>query len=389
MVASVGRIVKYVFAASVLLLTTSCLPQQPNIKLGVVLPLTGTFAIYGQQALKGAQLAIDQINANGGVLDRQLELIIRDNQTDPAKTVKYSRELVQQSQVFALFGPVSSAARYAMAEVAETFQTPLFYGIDYEGQHFNRYLFCYSAIPEHYIEPIVPYLIDNVGKDFYIFGYDYIWPHRMAESIVNSVNEHQGSVVDIEFTPFGVKDFTSVFERIKTSGAETLMLILPGVDGFTFLSQLKSFNFGRPLQIVAFAADETYLSNLGDDALEGVLTALHFFSQNDEPVLQKFVNDYKNYHGSESVVTYSSKAHYDLIYLLKAAIEKAGSVDKEVVINQLPGLTLYERELAIKLRDDHHFELPMYLGQFTRGKLNVIEQLGTIKPEDQRPVGNE
>ncbi|NRB67149.1 MAG: substrate-binding protein [Vibrio sp.] len=385
MLVSIWSIVKHVFVVSVLMLTASCLPRQPNIKLGVILPLTGTFAVYGQQALKGVQLAVDQINADGGVLNRQIELIIRDNQTDPAKTVKYSRELVQQHDVFALFGPVSSAARYAMAEVAETFQTPLFYGIDYEGHHFNRYLICYSAIPEHYIEPIVPYLIDNVGKSFYIFGYDYIWPHRMADSIAESVKLNQGTVTDIEFTPFGVKDYTSVFEHIKNSGAETLMLILPGVDGFTFLSQMTSFDFGRPIQIVAFAADETYLSNLDNEDLEGVLTALHFFSQNDEPVLQKFVNDYKTFHGSESVVTYSSKSHYDLIYLLKAAIEKSGSVDKEAVINQLPGLTLYERELAIKLRHDHHFELPMYLGQFSQGQLKVVKRLGIIKPEDQRP----
>ncbi|USD34421.1 MULTISPECIES: substrate-binding protein [Vibrio] len=389
MVIRIRHKIKLVSTALILLFTVSCLPQQPNIKLGVVLPLTGSFSIYGQQALKGAQLAVDQINAQGGVLNRQLELVIRDNQTDPAKTVKYSRELVQQNQVFALFGPVSSAARYAMAEVAETFYTPLFYGIDYEGRHYSRYLICYSTIPEHYIEPIVPYLIENIGKNFYIFGYDYIWPHRMAKSIVKSVSTHQGNVTDIEFTPFGIKDFTPVFERIKESGAETLMLILPGADGFTFLSQMKSFDFGRDVQVVAFAADETYLSNLDNDSLEGILTALHFFSSNDDPILQKFVNDYKAHHGTESVVTYSSKAHYDLIYLLQAAIEQAGVVDKEAVINQLPGLTLYEKDLAIKLRDDHHFELPMYLGQFAAGQLNVIERLGIIKPEDQRSVGNE
>lgn len=77
----------------------SCSKPQPPIKIGAVLPLSGTFSIYGQRAIKGAQLAVEQINAHGGVLGRSIELVIKDNETDPAKTVKYSRELVLNEDV--------------------------------------------------------------------------------------------------------------------------------------------------------------------------------------------------------------------------------------------------------------------------------------------------
>lgn len=87
------------------ILTTSCSPEKSAIKIGAVLPLTGTFAIYGQQALKGAQLAVDEINSSGGILGHKLEIIVRDNETNPAKTVSYSRELIQQEHVFSLMGP--------------------------------------------------------------------------------------------------------------------------------------------------------------------------------------------------------------------------------------------------------------------------------------------
>lgn len=332
----------------------------------------------------GAQLAVEEINKAGGVLGSDLELVVRDNQTNPAKSVKFSRELIQRYQVFALLGPVSSASRYAITEVAEEFKTPLFYGIDYEGRHFNRYLICYSTIPEHYIEPIIPYLIDNVGDSFYIFGYDYIWPHRMSERIIETVQQHNGTVTNTEFTAFGVRDFSPVFERIKQSGANSLMLILPGGDGFTFLSQMKSFDFERDIQIVAFAADETYLSNLDSASLEGVLTALHFFNSLDTTGAKAFVSNYQKQFGDEAVATYSSKAHYDLIYLLAASLEEVGEVDREKLLDALPNTTLYRGDSMLKVRADHHFDLPMYLAKFTNGQLRVIKNLGTISPRNQR-----
>ncbi|ELP5727443.1 substrate-binding protein [Vibrio vulnificus] len=367
----------------------SCSETQPPIKIGVVLPLTGTFSVYGEQAVKGAQLAVEQINAKGGVLGRQLELVIRDNETDPAKTVKYSRELILNEDVFALLGPVSSSSRYAMSDIATELRTPMFYGIDYEGRHYSPYLICYSTIPEHYIAPIVPYLAENVGSSFYIFGYDYIWPHRMSQRIVEEVEKVSGEISGIEFTAFGVKDYTPILQHIKTSGAKVLMLILPGSDGFNFLNQMKTFEFEREIQVVAFAADETYLSNVDPDSLQGVMTALHFFSSLDSNVAREFVQNYQRFHGSDAVVTYSSKAHYDLIYLMKEALEKSGRVDREQLLINLPGTTLYSGGDAVRLRDDHHFDLPMFLAQFQGDGLKVIKKLGVIKPEDQRSPANE
>lgn len=385
----IKNIVLPCLVSCIALLNTSCSSEQDTIKIGAVLPLSGTFAVYGQQALKGAQLAVEEINNSGGVLGHRLELLVRDNETNPAKTVTLTKELVQQEHVFSLMGPVSSASRYAMTEVAENFKTPMFYGIDYEGRHFSRYLICYSTIPEHYIEPVVPYLIENVGDKFYVFGYDYIWPHRMSERIIEAVDNHKGFVTNTEFTGFGTSDYSPVFQRIADSSADTLMLILPGADGFNFLGQMKEFDFGRKVSVVAFAADETYLTHLDPDSLDGVLTALHFFQDIQNAASDSFVSHYQQFHGKESEVTYSSKAHYDLVYLLVAAINKAGSKDKEAVIDALPGLELYKGKTKIRLREDHHFDLPMYLAQYSGQELKVIQSFGSISPDDQRLLGND
>lgn len=374
------------FCISTIFILSCSSPKSP-IKVGVVLPLSGPFQIYGEYGLNGARLAVEEINSEGGVLGgHPIELVIRDNATSPAKSVQFSRELIQIEDVFALMGPVSSAARYAMSEVATEYKIPQLYGIDYEGGHYSRYLVCYSTIPEHYVNPLIPYLMQHVGNAFYIFGYDYIWPHQMSERIIQEVNREGGVITGVEFTPFGVQDFTPVLERIKQSGANSLMLVLPGADGFAFLNQMSKFSFDREIKTVAFAADETYLSAVQPQALNGVLTALHFVSSWESPSFKVFVNSYKDRYGETVPATYSSKSHYDLIYLLKSAIEKNGSLDREEVIDQLSGLSLYTGKEKVRLREDHHFDLPMYLAEFENNSLSVIQPLGAIYPADQRKV---
>lgn len=377
------------FRAFLLLLVApflfSCSAPKAPVKIGVVLPQTGTFKIYGELGINGATLAVEEINRAGGVLGgHPLELLVRDNKTSPAESVSLSRQLIQIDDVFALMGPVSSAARYAMQEVATQYRVPQLYGIDYEGQHFSRYLICYSTIPEHYITPVVPYLIARNSTRFYVFGYDYIWPHKMTEHIRREVQAQGGTIADVEFTPFGVQDYSATFARIKASGATNLMLILPGQDGFNFLNQMSRYDFGRPITTVAFAADENYLTAVEPQALEGVLTALHFFSSKRTQAFDSFVSSYRARFGQNATPTYSSKAHYDLVYLLKAAIEKAGKLDREAVTDALQDLSLYQGESEVHLRADHHFDLPMYLARFQNGGVEVVKDLGRIAPHDQR-----
>lgn len=366
-------------------LLLSCGTSKSPIKIGVVLPQSGTFQIYGELGINGATLAMEEINRNGGVLGgHPLELLVRDNKTSPAESVSLSRQLIQIDDVFALMGPVSSAARYAMQEVAAQYRVPQLYGIDYEGQHFSRYLICYSTIPEHYINPVVPYLMAADSTRFYIFGYDYIWPHRMTEHIRREVQTRGGTIAGVEYTPFGVQDYSATFERIKQSGATSLMLILPGLDGFNFLNQMSRYDFGRQITTVAFAADENYLTAVEPQALEGVLTALHFFSSKHTDAFDTFVTSYRKRFGPDATPTYSSKAHYDLVYLLKAAIEKAGKLDREAVTEALQGISLYQGDSEVYLRADHHFDLPMYLGRFQNASIEIVRDLGRISPHDQR-----
>ena len=375
------RVLLILAACSIL----SCEGTKEPIRLGVVLPLTADFRVYGEQGVLGAQLAVAEINAKGGVLDgRLLELVIRDNKTRPAESVRLSRELIQIDDVFALLGPVSSIARDAMLEVSETYRVPMFYGLEYEGGRYSRYLFTYSAIPDQSIAPLIPYLTKHIGNQFYIYGYDYVWPHKVTDAIRSSVTQAGGKIRGIEFTPFGVQNYSEVFKRIERSEAQNLILLLPGQDGFRFLTQLADYPFQKPIKVTAIAADESYIAAVPGNRLDGVLTIQHFFSNHQSEQTDPFVRNFVQNHRSGKQPGYTAKAHYDLIYLLAAAIEKAGEADRERVIDLLPGISRYEGEEQVTIRDDHHLNLPMYLGEFQSGELNVIHRFGVIEPQDQR-----
>ncbi len=367
------------------LLLTGC-DRQDNtpVKIGVVLPLSGDYSIYGHAAKQGAQLAVEEINKAGGVLNgRLVELIVRDNKTESELSVSYARELISAEKVLALMGPVSSTAREAMLTVSEQFEVPLLYGIDYEGGHFSPWLVSYSAIPAHSIDPVVPLLSKESGKRFYIFGYDYIWPHKMAAAIERAVAAAGGEVVGKEFTSFGRPDFSDVIRRIQAAKTDNLMLILPGSDGFAFLRQAYTMGVSSSYQTLAFAADENYLFALRNDELEGIYTVLHFFSDTSEPRARAFSGAFARRY-PEDVATYAAKSHYDLVHLFAKAITETGSEDRSAIVSAMETMTLPAGNGQIQMRADHHFDLPMYLARFERGGLWIKKSLGMIRPPDQR-----
>jgi len=169
--------------------------KKPPIRIGVVLPLSGDEELFGSQGLQGARMAVAEVNASGGVLGgRNFELVIEDEKTDLKTAIEKTEKVILQDKVIAVMGPTSSAHRDAMVEVVTRHKTPLLYGVDYEGGACYRYLFCYSPIPDHYVKPLIPYLMEDYGKTFYLLGADYVWPIKMSEAIRVAVVQLGGRV---------------------------------------------------------------------------------------------------------------------------------------------------------------------------------------------------
>jgi len=362
----------------------SAAEKKEPIKIGIALPLSGGLELFGQQGIQGARMAVSEINAAGGVLGgRMFELIIEDNKTDPKTAVEKANKLIMKDKVHAVLGPITSANRDAMTPVMAKLKTPLLYATDYEGGVCNRYVFCYSAVPDHYIKPFIPHLMKNYGDSFYLFGADYVWPHKMNEAIKAAIVENKGKVVAEEYTPFGVKDFATTIQKIGASGAKVLILTLPGADGQTFVKQFGEFGMKDKVKIAFMGFNDNYMSGLTGQQAEGVITCNHFIQSLDRPEAKDFVARQHKMFGDKAIVSFYADSHYGLVMLFKQAIEKAKSDNKEKIIDAMPGLSVTAGNGKVTMHEDHHMTLNMLIAEVTGGQLKMKEYIGPIRAVSQ------
>jgi ABC-type branched-subunit amino acid transport system substrate-binding protein len=355
-----------------------------TIKIGVVLPLSGGLELFGQQGIQGAKMAVAEINAAGGVLGgKKFELIIEDNKTDPKTAVEKTKKLILRDKVHAILGPITSANRDAMTPIVTKLKTPLLYATDYEGGVCNRYVFCYSAIPDHYIKPFIPFLVKNYGNTFYLFGSDYVWPHKMNAAIKKAIAANKGKVLAEEYTPFGVKDFATTIQKIKKSGAKVVILTVPGADGQTFVKQFGEFGLKDDVKIAFMGFNDNYMAGLTGEQAEGIVTCNHFIQSLDRPESKDFVARQHKMFGDDAIVSFYADSHYGIIMLFKEAIEKANSDDKEKIIDAMPGLSVVAGNGTVSLHEDHHMTLNMLIAEVKDGKLQLKRYIGPIRAANQ------
>jgi branched-chain amino acid transport system substrate-binding protein/urea transport system substrate-binding protein len=355
------------------------------IRLGVLQPLSGGLEVLGQQGVQGVQLAVEEANEAGGVLDgRQLELVIADDRTDPKTAVERTTELIQRDQVTAICGPVTSANRDAIQPTVERYRTPLLYATDYEGGVCSRYMTCYSALPEHWVEPFIPFLQQSYGSSYYLFGSDYVWPQKMNEAIRRVVGEVGGEVVGEEYTPFGVKDFTATVRKIIGSGAEVVVITVVGADAITFVKQFVAAGGKTDATIAFFGYSENYLSGFSQEESEGILCPANFIATLDKPEAKAFVAKVKSRFGSDAVVSNTVDAHYNLTRFFIEGIRRAGSDDKEAISEAIVGQTLLSGNGEVHLRPvDRHVDLNVLIAETTGGELVLRQDVGRVEAPSQ------
>jgi branched-chain amino acid transport system substrate-binding protein/urea transport system substrate-binding protein len=356
-----------------------------RIRLGVLQPLSGGLEVLGQQGVQGVQLAIEEANEAGGVLDgRQIELVIADSRTDPKTAVERTTELIQRDQVTAICGPVTSANRDAIEPTIERYQTPLLYATDYEGGVCSRYMTCYSALPEHWVEPFIPFLQERYGSSYYLFGSDYIWPQKMNEAIRRVVGEVGGEVVGEEYTPFGVKDFTATVRKIIGSGAEVVVITVVGADAITFVKQFVAAGGKADSTIAFFGYSENYLSGFSEEESEGILCPANFIATLDKPEAKDFVAKVKGRFGDEAVVSNTVDAHYNLTRFFIEGIRRAGSDDKDAITEAMVDQSLLSGNGEVYLRpQDRHVDLNVLIAETTGGELVLKQEIGRVEAPSQ------
>ena len=310
-----------------------------TIKVGVLHSLSGTMSISETAVKDATLLAIEEINAAGGVLGKQLEPVIEDGASDWPTFAEKARKLIQSDEVVVVFGGWTSASRKAMLPVFESNNGLLFYPVQYEGLETSPNIFYTGATTNQQIVPAVEYLLEQGNTKFYLLGSDYVFP-RTSNLIINKQLTAAGlEAVGEEYTPLGHTEYSTVIAKIKSADPDVVFNTLNGDSNVAFFKQLKDAGITpEDLTTVSVSVAEEEITGIGADNMMGHLVAWNYFQTTDTPENTKFVAAFKAKYGENRVTDDPIEAGYFGTYIWAKAVEKAGSTDVAAVKEAAKGL---------------------------------------------------
>ena len=189
--------------------------KDDKIKVGILHSLSGTMAISETTVVEAEKLAIEEINAAGGVLGKQIEAIVEDGASDWPTFAEKANKLIDQDQVVTVFGCWTSASRKSVLPVFESKNHMLWYPVQYEGQECSKNIFYTGAAPNQQIEPAVNWLLENKGKEFFLVGSDYVFPRTANTIIKEQLKAKGGTTIGEDYLPLGNTEVTPIITKIK------------------------------------------------------------------------------------------------------------------------------------------------------------------------------
>src|SRR3954468_22883663 len=254
------------------------------IKVGVITDQTGPLSFMGVANANVAKLVIDDINANGGLLGRKVELYLEDRETTDVAAAAAASKLVKQDKVDVILGGIYSSTRQAIKGPAVVEGKKLYiYPEQYEGQESDPLIFCTGPVPAQQVEPLMPWLMQKTGaKKVYLPSADYIWPHVLNDKVREVVTANGGTIVGEDYFPLDHTDYRETVADITSSGAEIVFntIVPPGLT--PFLQQLYDSGFTkRGGQLVCTYFDENFFNLVSAEHVEGLYSCLDWYQNVD------------------------------------------------------------------------------------------------------------
>jgi urea transport system substrate-binding protein len=313
--------------------TSSEAAEGETIKVGILHSLSGTMAISEVSVKDATLLAIEEINAAGGVNGKMLEPVIEDGASDWPTFAEKARKLIEQDGVAVVFGCWTSASRKAVLPVFEELNGLLFYPVQYEGLESSPNIFYTGAEPTQQIIPGVEYLVNDLGaKSIYLLGSDYVFP-RTANLIIKKQLEDLGvTLAGEEYVPLGGTEFSTIISKIQEAQPAAIFNTLNGDSNVAFFKQFKDAGFtAETMPVMSVSVAEEEVRGIGPENIAGHYTAWNYYQTIDSPENEAFVAAYKAAYGDDRVTSDPAEAGYFGVYLWKAMAEAAGTEEVDAV----------------------------------------------------------
>jgi urea transport system substrate-binding protein len=341
-----------------------------TIKLGFLNSTSGAMAISEQTVRDSLIMAADEINAAGGILDKEIEFVEEDGASDPAIFAEKIQKLLTGDCVAAVFGGWTSASRKAMLPVVEANNGLLFYPVQYEGLEASKNIYYTGATTNQQIIPAMDFLASEGVKTLFLAGSDYVFP-RTANKIIKQYAEELGiEIVGEEYVPLDKDDWSTQVAKIVAAKPDFVFNTINGSSNVGFIKAYYEQGLSAatsPIVSVSIAEEEA--PAMGVD-LTGQYASWNYFQTVESPENETFVAAFKAKYGDDRPTSDPMEAAYTSLYLYKNMVEKAESFDVDDVNAAADGVSFASPEGEVTINgDNHHIAKTSLIGQINSDKL--------------------
>jgi urea transport system substrate-binding protein len=335
-----------------------------TVKLGLLNSTSGPMAISEQTVRDSLLLAVDEINADGGILDTQIEVVEEDGQSEPTVFAEKINKLLTQDEVAAVFGGWTSASRKAMLPVVEGANGLLFYPVQYEGLEASENIYYTGATTNQQIIPAMDFLASQDVKTLFLAGSDYVFP-RTANKIIKQYAAELGiEIVGEEYVPLDSDDWTTQVAKIAAAKPDFVFNTINGSSNVGFIKAYYEAGLGAensPIISVSIAEEEA--PSMGED-LTGQFAAWNYFQSVESPENDTFIAAFQDEYGADRPTSDPMEAAYTSMYLYKEMVEKAESFCVDAVNAASDGVTFAAPEGEVTVNgENHHIAKTGLIGQ--------------------------
>jgi urea transport system substrate-binding protein len=334
----------------------SCVDTSGNeIKVGFLNSRSGTMAISEKTVYDSLSLAAEQINAAGGVLGKQLEVVAEDGASEPTIFAEKAQKLIRSDCVAAVFGGWTSSSRKAMLPVFESNNSLLFYPVQYEGLESSKNIFYTGATTNQQIIPALDYLKEQGVTSLFLVGSDYVFP-QTANKIIKAYGAANGiEIKGEEYAPLGHTDFATIVAKVRDAGAGAVFNTLNGDSNVAFFKEYRNLGLTpATMPVISVSIAEEEVGGIGLDNIVGQPVAWNYYQTIDSPTNKQFVDAFKAEYGANRVTSDPMEAAYTSLFLWKGMVEKAGSFDVAAVQAAAGGVSYDAPEGTVTVNGENH-----------------------------------
>jgi urea transport system substrate-binding protein len=372
--------------------TTGLAVTDSEVTVGILHSVTGTMAISETGSVEAEKLAIEQINAQGGVLGRKIKFVQEDGASDWPTFAEKAKKLLVQDKCASVMGCWTSASRKAVLPVFEQYNGMLYYPTFYEGLEQSKNVIYTGQEATQQILAGLNWVEKEKGaKTFYLLGSDYIWPrtsNKIARKHIENVLKLK--VVGEEYFPLGSTQFNSVINKMKLVKPDVIYAIIVGGSNVAFYKQLKAAGIDLTKQtLMTISVTEDEILGIGGENIVGAYACMKYFESLDNPNNKAFVEAFHKMWGPKTVIGDVTQAAYLGPNLWRLTAEKAGSFDIDKIAAASPGVEFKGApEGYVRIHENHHLWSKTRVGRARLdGQFDVIYETADLVEPNPFPKG--